>query len=161
MNKLKSFWIYLFPLLLIPLTTFCQSTPEVKSLTAQAEKHILEGEINARGKAVGAHHITAVNSGNARIIQVLKKPNKQKVYEVQLEIYDFKKDQWVRKENKSSFFPDDWSREQVKEEIINAFNSKSKIVKGNKWEAISPSGIKIAGYINERGEITTAYPLYY
>ena len=109
---------------------------------------------------MGCHHISAINSGHSRIISVIRPPNQQKVYEATVEIFDKKRSAWIRKEAKSSFYPDNWSKEKVLKEITSAFNNPDKISKGAKWESVSDSGIKISGYTNEQGQITTAYPIY-
>ena len=152
---------YFFRLLLIStlLIFTCQKAKETL-IPEKTQKHIFEGEINGRGKAVGCHHISAINSGHSRIISVISPPNQQQVYEATVEIFDKKRSEWIRKEGRSSFYPDSWSKEKVLKEITSAFNNPDKISKGAKWESVSDSGIKISGYTNEQGQITTAYPIY-
>jgi hypothetical protein len=77
-----------------------------------------------------------------------------------VEIFDKKTSQWIKKEGRSSFYPDAWNKEKVLLEITSAYNSPRKVEKGAKWESVSDSGIKISGYTNEQGQITTAYPIY-
>jgi filamentous hemagglutinin len=33
-------------------------------------------------------------------------------------------------------------------------------MEGSYWQGTSPSGVKIGGFLNESGNISTAYPLY-
>jgi filamentous hemagglutinin len=79
-------------------------------------------------------------------------------YKGSVEIYDPATGNWVAKGPKSSFFPDSWSRSQVLSEVQGAFKNSTK--NGNRWEGVSPSGVKIAGYLDSAGEISTAYPIY-
>jgi len=149
-------WLLLFSVLLI---FTCQKGKD-NVIPEKTKKHIFEGEVNGRGKAVGCHHISAINSGNSRIISIISPPNQQKVYEATVEIFDKRTSAWIRKEARSSFYPDEWSKEKVLKEITSAFNSPAKVSKGSKWESVSDSGIKISGYTNDQGQITTAYPIY-
>ena len=59
-------------------------------------------------------------------------------------------------------FPDDWSIEKTKWEINGAWNSNNfelkETIKGIHWEGTSPSGIKMEGFLNNKGN--TAYPVY-
>jgi hypothetical protein len=137
----------------------CQKGKDIL-IPEKTQRHIFEGEINARGKAVGCHHISAINSGHSRIISVISRPDQNKVYEATVEILDQKTSQWIKKEGRSSFYPDGWSKEKVLMEITSAFSNPDKISSGPKWESISDSGIKISGYTNQQGQITTAYPRY-
>jgi Bacterial EndoU nuclease len=142
------------------LLAFTSQKGKDNLIPEKTQRHIFEGEINGRGKAVGCHHISAINSGHSRIISMISPPNQKKVYEATVEIFDKKRSEWIRKEGRSSFYPDNWSKEKVLKEITSAFNDPSKISKGAKWESVSDSGIKISGYTNEQGQITTAYPIY-
>jgi hypothetical protein len=148
-------------ILLFSLLIFTSQKGKDILIPEKTRKHIFEGEINARGKAVGCHHISAINAGHSRIISVISQPNRQQVYEANVEIFDKRTSQWIKKEGRSSFYPDAWNKEKVLLEIISAFNNPHKVVKGAKWESVSDSGIKISGYTNEQGQITTAYPIYH
>ena len=57
---------------------------------------------------------------------------------------------WVdKKANKgeSTFFPLSWSEQRIAYEVTEAFKGKA-MIGGNQWEGVTPSGIKIRGYIN-------------
>jgi hypothetical protein len=59
----------------------------------------------------------------------------------------------------STFFRDSWSRARVLIEIRGAFQNQI-LTEGNYWEGISPSGVIIRGYLDNAGNINTAYPKY-
>ena len=123
-------------------------------------KHIFHGEINQKGKAVGFHHRGSMgHQGRARIVQILSPPNTLGVYKAEVEIYDSKRGRWIRKGDPSTFFPDSWSRARVLIEIRGAFQNQI-LTGGNYWEGISPSGVIIRGYLDNAGNINTAYPKY-
>ena len=59
-------------------------------------------------------------------------------------------------------FPNDWSIDKTKWEINGAWNSIDfnieETKRGSRWEGTSPSGIKMEGFLNNKGN--TAYPVY-
>jgi hypothetical protein len=63
-----------------------------------------------------------------------------------------------------TMYPDNWSRTRIEQEISDAFaNAKidppSKPGSNSPWSGISPSGLKISGYVNpQTGEVLTAFP---
>jgi len=124
--------------------------------------HILNGGINARGRAVGFHwRGKGCTNQNARIRPntTPSRPNAHGVYEAEVDIYNQRTGQWVSKDQKSSFFPDHWTAKDVESAISEAYANKTPIGT-NGWEGTTSSGMKIKGYVNEAGEITTAYPKY-
>ena len=123
-------------------------------------KHIFHGEINQIGRAVGFHHRGSIGHQRyTRIRRITKPRNAQGVYEAEVELYDPNRGGWIIKPTRSTFFPDSWSRAQVLDEIRGAFNNRT-FTSGKKWNGISPSGLKIEGYLDNAGNINTAYPKY-
>ena len=66
---------------------------------------------------------------------------------------------WRVKREKSTFFPDSWSRERVQAEIAHAYNNR-RLLRGNKYEGLTSSGHKINLYLDESGSINTAFPVF-
>ena len=124
------------------------------------QTHILQGEINKKGLAVGYHHrLNGKDSNNARMIKLTGIPNAQGIYTGRVEIRNPTTGKWVSKLSGSTFFPDRWSQEQVLSEIRGAFNTVNPPTEF--WKATSPSGLKIEGYYSQStNTITTAYPVY-
>lgn len=122
--------------------------------------HIFQGEINRKGLAVGYHHRpNGQDSNNARLVKITGLPNNQGVYVGRVEIRNPANGQWVSKDSSSSFFPDRFSQAQVLNEIQGAFASANK--SQERWQATSPSGLKIEGFYSKKtNTITTAYPVY-
>lgn len=59
---------------------------------------------------------------------------------------------------KHTMFPKDWDEARIRAEVTSAWESKGKKIYPNgKWEAKTPSGIKVEGWLNPR---KTAYPIY-
>ena len=63
---------------------------------------------------------------------------------------------WVDKARESTFFPLSWSEARITYEVTEAFKNKT-MLSAQKWEATTPSGIKIEGFINATR--ITFYPL--
>jgi hypothetical protein len=120
-------------------------------------EHIFIGEISTRGLAVGFHHEGELSIGTSKVIEeTRRKTDSQGVYEANVIIRK------IRKNGLSSFFPIDYSPEQVLKLIEVAYNNKKK-VKMRLYEASLENGILIHFYQNDdtdSGKTTTAYPKY-
>ncbi len=121
--------------------------------------HILNGEINARGLAVGGH---STLGNNVRIdAYAAKNPiSTNSVRNVVISVYDPSTGKWVQKVNRigevqlTTLFPESWSKNRIIVEVDIAY--KNKIVTGRYWKGTTPSGIKVRGYLYPN---TTVYPL--
>ena len=116
-------------------------------------KHIFSGEINKSGKAVGFHY-EGLTGVDGKVVNITKQPNKYGVYEAAVKI------DGIDKINKSTFFPKDWTPQQVIDAINEAFANK-QLVQGRTtlYQGASKSGIEIRMYV-ENGKITSAWPVY-
>ena len=52
-------------------------------------------------------------------------------------------------------FPNSWTANRIKVEVDAAF--QNKVVLGNKWTGVTPSGVRVEGYLIPK---TTVYPIY-
>lgn len=124
-----------------------------------ALEHILEGEINSRGKAVGFHYEDFPGTKGKVIEGTESKENKYGVYTAKVEVDGVKK---TSNGGKSSFFPEDWSPQQVVDAINEAYNDK-EFVKGSKNSYIGETkdGMEISMYIDQKtDQIISAFPVY-
>ncbi len=120
--------------------------------------HIFDGEINRHGKPVGFHVAPREPIGaTSRIKKIMSGPNRVGVYTAMVEIFDPDERRW--KEKFSSFFPDDFSRQQIISSILFA-HSNNRLPEGSRWRGPSGHGFLIEGYRFGNGDINTAYPLY-
>ena len=123
-----------------------QSLPAV--LPKIDEEHIFEGELNAKGKLVGFHHMGKYTD---RILKITRQPNKYGVYEAEFRAFGQTK--------KSTFFPDRWSRQKVLDSIYEAyFNPVNK--SRNARVGKTTDGLRVKMYLDQEGNIATAFPLY-
>ena len=124
--------------------------------------HILNGEINARGLAVGGH---STLGNNVRIdAYAAKNPiSPNGVRNVVISVYNPSTGKWVQKVNRfgevqlTTLFPESWSKSRIIVEVDIAYkNGTRSLTDPRKWIGTTPSGIKVEGYIAPN---TTVYPL--
>jgi hypothetical protein len=65
-------------------------------------------------------------------------------------------DGFIRKSDRSTFFPDGWSKQKIHEELAFAYSTKYG-VGPNKYIGVMSNGVDIVFYV-KNGKITTAYP---
>ena len=120
--------------------------------------HIFEGEINRSGKPVGFHSRPfGVDPPNARVVKMMGKPNREGVYTARVEIFDPQTKQW--KDKFSSFFPDKMDGAMVQRAIGHAY-AKRHANKKQPWQGPSGHGFDVQGYVDQKGRINTAFPVY-
>jgi filamentous hemagglutinin len=133
------------------------ASTKVGSITAPIDfdGHIINAEIKSNGNVVGGHSIAG---GEVRVIPGSESPaNAQGVYIAKIEVADpSNPGSFLPKGNnngESTMFPKSWTADRIKVEVDAAFQNKTVI--GNKWQGITPSGVKVEGYLNPK---TTVYP---
>ena len=129
-----------------------KTTPEINL------GHIFQGAINSRGRPTGFHsRPDGKDPRTARLIKIKGRPNRSGVYTAEIEVYDSRAKKWKKKF--STLFPDSMSQKQVVKTILYAWKHR-KTGNKTKWEGPSGKGFPIQGYLNRRGNINTAYPVY-
>jgi hypothetical protein len=86
--------------------------------------------------------------------------NKNGIWRAKIEAFDWRTKKWIKKEKPSDFFPIDWNKTRLLEELNFANQSKTLIVgTKHKYEGVTKSGIHVIFIvINEK--IKTVYPVY-
>lgn len=129
---------------------------EIENFKTHALEHILEGEINRKGQAVGFHY-DHLESKKGEIIEGSKtNENEHGVYEAKVKVEDVNK---TSNQGKSSFFPDAWDTQDVVDAINEAYRNKSHI-NGNTYEGLTDEGIVIRMYLDQSDKIISAFPVY-
>lgn len=125
--------------------------------------HVMGADFNRRtGLPTGGHTLL---SGDVRIIPGSESaPDATGVYRAHVEMADpDRPGRWVTKTDRNgkpmlnTMFPKTWTAERVSAELDAAWNSPHKTVRGDKWSALTPSGVRVEGYTAPR---VTAYPVY-
>jgi hypothetical protein len=125
--------------------------------------HILGADFNRRtGLPTGGHTLL---KGDVRIIPGTESaPDATGVYRAHVQMADpTKPGQWLTKIDRNgkpmqnTMFPKAWNAERVASELDAAWHSPTKTIRGDKWSALTPSGVRVEGYMAPR---VTAYPVY-
>ncbi|HGN6849722.1 TPA: polymorphic toxin MafB class 2 [Neisseria gonorrhoeae] len=121
--------------------------------------HFIGGDINKKGTVTGGHSLTR---GDVRVIQQTSAPDKHGVYQATVEIkkpdgsWEVKTKKGGKVMTKHTMFPKDWDEARIRAEVTSAWESRI-MLKDNKWQGTSKSGIKIEGFTEPN---RTAYPIY-
>ena len=141
-------------------TSYVKSIADLKNtenFKDGALEHILEGEINKRGKAVGFHY-EGFPTSKGKIIEGTKSvPDELGIYTGKVEISSIVK---TANGGKSTFFPESWTAQDVVDAINEAYNNK-QFIQGtrNTYRGKTASGFKIEMYIdNDTKKIISAFP---
>jgi hypothetical protein len=137
------------------------STSNTPKGSPVAYAHIMGADYTIKGgktKPTGGH--TLLN-GDVRIVPGTESvPDATGVYTATIQVPDPQNPgQWLTKTSNGSentMFPKGWDEARIKVEVDAAWNSPSKTVVGNRWRSVTPSGVKVEGYISPR---VTVYPV--
>jgi hypothetical protein len=124
--------------------------------------HILEGNINPKGKAGGYHSRPGGGDRpSATMTQKLDGPNAQGVYTGKVSVTDPATGNLVPKKAASTFYPDTMSAADVEASVRHAYADalRGGFTGNGAFNGDSGHGFRIEGY-ERGGKIVTAYPLY-
>lgn len=121
-----------------------------------ALEHILEGELNRKGAAVGYHYDRLPTKKGNIIEGTQTRVDDQGVYEAKVKVDGVEK---TSNRGRSSFFPDAWDTQDVVDAIREAYDTR-EFVQGNTYEGLSANGIVIQMYLNGNDQIISAFPVY-
>jgi filamentous hemagglutinin len=151
------------------LKNFKSSPTPAELVEAQAKKggtnpqididHILNGQINSRGNAVGGHYL---RDPDVKVNQWTGAPDVNGVRTGYISVRDPNTGKWIPKKAETTFFPEHWSKRQCELEVKNAFeNSHPVTINGQSmWEGKSSNGITMRGYYKVDGSGATGWPVY-
>lgn len=120
--------------------------------------HIVFGEINRRGDAVGYHHRSnGVDPPGARVLRIVQPPDANGVYRARVALRDPTTGTWIAKKGPSTFYPDAMSPDEVIDAILAAFHA-GEVRNDGQFIGSSGRGFAIEGWYQD-GRINAAYPL--
>lgn len=129
---------------------------QIEYFKAGALEHILEGELNKKGQAVGFHY-NQLPTKKGEIVEGTKtETNELGIYEAKVIVNNVEK---TSNKGKSTFFPDDWDTQQVVDAINEAYDNKV-FISGNTYEGLTADGMVIRMYLDQDDKIISAFPIY-
>ena len=132
------------------------SLKNTENFTDSAIEHIFEGQVNARGKAVGYHYEGIEGTSGNLIPGTESSINNFGVYKAQVEVNGIPK---TANGGFSTFYSKNMSPQQVIDAINEAYKNQV-YVRGNTYIGTTSSGMKIIMFLDETGKIISAYPIY-
>lgn len=132
------------------------SLKNTENFADSAIEHIFEGQVNARGKAVGYHYEGIEGTSGNVILGTESSINKFGVYKAKVEVNGIPK---TANGGFSTFYSKDLSPQQVVDAINEAYsNCELKIGTRNTYQGITKNGMKIDMFLNQNGKIISPFP---
>ena len=119
-------------------------------------EHIFDGTINSKGKATGYHYSMVTDSKGEIIPGTESDKDGHGVFTAKVKVNG------VKKNGFSSFYPEDWTPQQVVDAINEAYDdamSDKSNPHGSLWIGYS-GDLEIDMYLDNNKRITTAFPVY-
>ena len=126
------------------------------NFTDSAIEHIFEGQVNARGKAVGYHYEGIEGTSGNVIPGTESSVNNIGVYKAQVEVNGKTK---TANGGFSTFYSKNLSPQQVVDAINEAYsNCELKLGTRNTYQGVANNGMKIDMFLDQSGKIISAFP---
>jgi hypothetical protein len=123
--------------------------------------HVLHGNVNPEGQAVGGHALIEANSKRLRMrpgARVTTHDNG--TFTVFVDIKSSGAARWIEKSEPSTFFPRSWNSKQIQREIAGALRRGDAFATGEgPWDSPSDSGVRIRFYRDRNTGAVTCFPL--
>ena len=132
------------------------SLKNTENFTDSAIEHIFEGQVNARGKAVGYHYEGIEGTSGNVIPGTESSVNNIGVYKAQVEVNGMTK---TANGGFSTFYSKNLSPQQVVDAINEAYsNCELKLGTRNTYQGVANNGMKIDMFLDQSGKIISAFP---
>ncbi len=132
------------------------SLKNTENFTESAIEHIFEGQVNARGKAVGYHYEGIEGTSGNVIPGTESSVNNIGVYKAQVEVNGIPK---TANGGFSTFYSKNLSPQQVVDAINEAYsNCELKLGTRNTYQGVANNGMKIDMFLDQSGKIISAFP---
>ena len=125
----------------------------IQNFRRGALEHIFEGEINRNGYAVG-YHYEGYPTARGTIIEGTKtNPNQNGIYNANIKVGS------IEKVSPSTFFPEEFTVQQVIDSINEAY-SRKMFIGGNTYIGTTSSNFKVIMFLDRNNKIISAFPQY-
>lgn len=128
----------------------------IDHFASRALEHILEGELNGKGNAVGFHYDRLPSKKGEVIAGSETRPNELGVYEAKVMVSGVSK---MSNGGKSTFFPLEFDSQDVVDAINEAYEVR-EFINGNTYAGLTKDGMVIHMYLNNQDKIISAFPIY-
>lgn len=136
------------------------TSEDLKNLTgteifnSTAIEHIFMGSVNSKKKGSGYHYDMIEDSPGQIVEGTRSKADENGIYTANVEVDGY------AKSNFSSFYPDEWTPQQVVDAIAEARKEALKTgeMRGN-YHVGHSNGIRIEMYLDSKDKVVTAYPV--
>ncbi|MFF5177173.1 EndoU domain-containing protein [Micromonospora sp. NPDC000316] len=128
-------------------------------MTPERLRHTLLGERD--GRASGWHHRPGgIDPPGAKLHEVTARDQRTGVYHGRVSFQNRRTGEWREKRGGSTFFPDDWTPDQVDRAITRGFEAPDLVKDSDgRWSGTF-RGIKLRGfYDTETGKLLHGYPV--
>lgn len=129
---------------------------ETENFRPNALAHILEGELNGKGQAVGFHYDHLPTKKGEIIAGTASDLDEHGIYEAEVSVEGVDK---TSNRGRSTFFPDDWDSQDVVDAINEAYERR-EFINGNTYEGLTEEGIIVRMYLDNNEKIISAFPVY-
>jgi len=123
--------------------------------------HVLHGNINLVGEAVGGHALMTANRNRLRLrpgASATVHPNG--TFTVDVDIKRAGLNPWIPKHESSTFFPSAWTRGEIHRQIASALRHGDAFATGTgPWDGVSKSGILMRFYRDPDSGRVICFPL--
>lgn len=119
-------------------------------------EHIFYGEVNRKGNATGYHSEAFPDTPGSVVEGTRSEENAEGVYQGQVEVNGIPK---AGNRGYSTFFPKDWTPQQVVNGINEAYDSRQHD-QGNTYLGETEEGLVIQMYLTDKEKIISAFPIY-
>ncbi|HKK87651.1 MAG TPA: EndoU domain-containing protein [Saprospiraceae bacterium] len=116
--------------------------------------HSTNGKVNSKGVR-GIHFY---DPEKVNITKMLRFDKKTGVFEAEIEVLNLNTGEYIKKENKSSFFPQTWSKQRLIIECYQAYRSMAQI-NDQVYRGTTCSGIVLEFLYSNRGKFASVYPV--
>ena len=132
------------------------SLKNTENFTESAIEHIFEGQVNARGKAVGYHYEGIEGTSGNVIPGTESSTNNFGIYKAKVEVNGIPK---TANGGFSTFYSKNLSPQQVVDAINEAYsNCELKLGTRNTYQGVANNGMKIDMFLDQSGKIISAFP---
>ncbi|MEZ5047952.1 MAG: EndoU domain-containing protein, partial [Chitinophagaceae bacterium] len=142
---------------IVQVGSYALISPEVKKdineYVFEMLSHIVTGA-RIKDKVFGVHFFMPAHH---RISKLIKEPNKNGVWEAEIEVLNPSTQKWLVKDKPSTFFPNNWSETTLVNKIHEAFVDR-QLESSTKSIGTTKCGVRIV-FIFKENKIKTLYPL--